>query len=455
MKELRTVEGIPSLSSPPNCKIRHLAKWTGQWFTRARLSGFCSPDKWSNENICRQLSVFNTQSTIQIGGRWNRNKGRVERPFLGIIAGLVVNGARILELAAAKDGRVTTRGDVQLLPPGSLLDRAAPLQRMQQTPASGFPGVMDDLIFSGAGSGCAADDEDEECTPIYEPGSVQLGNTSKIEMSKPKHHKENIQERPSCDDEEDCEEGSGEPVTTEEIFVTSATATLASSPGCNSKLTQVGNCSTRLNLATSSSATIKSTSTFNEPSVAYTTGREYTTSHISTQTSPGSPSTSTRDIVTDSVQYNVSTTDLETSHASSVVTQRSTTVTTQTTTTEMTDPPPPPPPPMYPPMPTPPKNNNNKRITSEAAENAALIIGIIAAALIAIVLIILIILKFKNRPETSYKVDETKTFCQDPNAALLGAAGSGQPFNGPLKNGANGSKANKKRELIDIKEWYV
>lgn len=49
-------------------------------------------------------------------------------------------------------------------------------------------------------------------------------------------------------------------------------------------------------------------------SAAYTTGREYTTSHISTQTSPGSPSTSTRDIVTDSVQYNVSTTDLETSH---------------------------------------------------------------------------------------------------------------------------------------------
>lgn len=127
----------------------------------------------------------------------------------------------------------------------------------------------------------------------------------------------------------------------------------------------------------------------------------------------------------------------------------------QTPTTEMTDPPPRQPPPMFPPMPTPPKNNNNKRITSEAAENAALIIGIIAAALIAIVLIILIILKFKNRPETSYKVDETKTFCQDPNAALLGAAGSGQPFNGPLKNGANGSKTNKKRELIDIKEWYV
>ncbi|KYN37130.1 Neurexin-2-beta [Trachymyrmex septentrionalis] len=387
---------------------------------------YCLLDRHLDEDIdtlkkSHQLTVFNSQSTIQVGGRWNRSKGRVERPFLGVIAGLVVNGARILELAAAKDGKVATRGDVQLLPAGSLLDRAPPLQRMQQTPASGFPGVMDDLIFSGAGSGCAGDDEDEECTPIYESGSddiitpVYVAPTRLPTTLRPKH-KENIQERPTCDDEEDCEEGSGDSRTTEEIFVTSAT---------------------------------------DISSVTYTTPREYSTSHISTQTTSPSSTTLGRDVVTVSVQYNVSTTDLETSHSSSVVTHRSTTVTTQTTTTEMTEPPPPPPPPVYPPMPTPPKNNNNKRITSEAAENAALIIGIIAAALIAIVLIILIILKFKNRPETSYKVDETKTFCQDPNAALLGAAGSGQPFNGSLKNGANGSKSSKKRELIDIKEWYV
>lgn len=100
-------------------------------------------------------------------------------------------------------------------------------------------------------------------------------------------------------------------------------------------------------------------------------------------------------------------------------------------------------------------NNNNKRITSETAENAALIIGIIAGALIAIVLIILIILKFKSRPEANYKVDENKTFCQDPNAALLGAAGTNQPYNGALKNGANVNRNGKKREVKDIKEWYV
>lgn len=79
-----------------------------------------------------QLTVFNSQSVIQVGGKWNKSKGKIEKPFLGVIAGLVVNGARILELTAAKDGRVTTRGDVQLLPAGSLIDRAAPLQRMQQ-----------------------------------------------------------------------------------------------------------------------------------------------------------------------------------------------------------------------------------------------------------------------------------------------------------------------------------
>ena len=39
-----------------------------------------------------------------------------------------------------------------------------------QTPASGYPGVMDDLSISGAGSGCNADDEDE-CAPAFENGS--------------------------------------------------------------------------------------------------------------------------------------------------------------------------------------------------------------------------------------------------------------------------------------------
>lgn len=81
-----------------------------------------------------QLTVFNSQSMIQVGGRWNRSKGRVERPFMGVISGLVVNGARIFDSVASSPDKIviTIRGDVQPLPPGSLVDRTSPLQRMQQ-----------------------------------------------------------------------------------------------------------------------------------------------------------------------------------------------------------------------------------------------------------------------------------------------------------------------------------
>ena len=60
---------------------------------------------------------------------------------------------------------------------------------------------------------------DDLITPVY------VAPTRSPATFKPKgfNNKDNIQIRPSCDDEEDCEEGSGDPGTTEEIFVTSAT----------------------------------------------------------------------------------------------------------------------------------------------------------------------------------------------------------------------------------------
>lgn len=39
-------------------------------------------------------------------------KQRIERPFGGVMAGLVFNGLRILDLAFEKDRRTETRGDV-------------------------------------------------------------------------------------------------------------------------------------------------------------------------------------------------------------------------------------------------------------------------------------------------------------------------------------------------------
>lgn len=75
--------------------------------------------------------MFNTQAQIQIGGKWNRAKQKVERAFGGVMSGLVLNGLRLLDLAAEHDPRTEIRGDVTLLT--GIRDRLhEPLQRMQQ-----------------------------------------------------------------------------------------------------------------------------------------------------------------------------------------------------------------------------------------------------------------------------------------------------------------------------------
>lgn len=62
-----------------------------------------------------QLSVFNTQGKVLIGGKWDPSSHAIERPFSGVMSGLVFNGQRILDLAAEKDARITAIGDVQLM----------------------------------------------------------------------------------------------------------------------------------------------------------------------------------------------------------------------------------------------------------------------------------------------------------------------------------------------------
>lgn len=118
----------------------------------------------------------------------------------------------------------------------------------------------------------------------------------------------------------------------------------------------------------------------------------------------------------------------------------------------------PPPPQLLPPSPSPyypgyPPKTNRPHISSRAAENTAIVIGIIAGTMIAIIIIILLVLKFKNRSDGVYKVDESKTYhasAQGQSAALLATQSPPTPqaINGNVKNG-------KKREIKDIKEWYV
>jgi neurexin len=76
---------------------------------------------------------------------------------------------------------------------------------------------MDDLIFSGAGSGCRGDDEDE-CTPPFESGSGDDLITP-VYIPPTKQPAEKQSKKPeagekTCDDE-DCLHGSGSGETTE------------------------------------------------------------------------------------------------------------------------------------------------------------------------------------------------------------------------------------------------
>jgi leucine-rich repeat transmembrane neuronal protein 1/2 len=69
----------------------------------------------------KQMAIFDTLSKIQIGSRSGAKDlpppaSRSPNPFRGIISGLTFNGMMILDLAAEGDERITTAGDVVLVP---------------------------------------------------------------------------------------------------------------------------------------------------------------------------------------------------------------------------------------------------------------------------------------------------------------------------------------------------
>lgn len=183
----------------------------------------------------KQLSVFNSQAKIQVGGKKNPLKGIIERPFKGTLAGLSFNGLRVLDLVAEHDSRVTVEGNVAVRVsmasligpkmarlaehhPGNLMavsGSETPLPQMQRTPAIAGIG-KDELVFSG--SGCGAED-DEDCSSPLETGSGDDLITPVYIPPTPKPRKPTTSPAPvartpktpggPCDeDDEDCQEGS-------------------------------------------------------------------------------------------------------------------------------------------------------------------------------------------------------------------------------------------------------
>ena len=153
-----------------------------------------------------QLTVFNSQSVIQLGGRWNPTLTRVERPFAGVMAGLVYNGLRPLDVAAdatslegkrrkqagasSKEskgrGRAKIQGAVRVLDaiPFDYKERHPKLFRhrthgMQRTNAGSRvpePGIGDDLIYGRTRCGDPDDDRyyDPQCFTFEGSGKAIL-----------------------------------------------------------------------------------------------------------------------------------------------------------------------------------------------------------------------------------------------------------------------------------------
>ncbi|XP_035999027.1 neurexin 2a isoform X6 [Fundulus heteroclitus] len=143
-------------------------------------------DEWINDKG-RQLTIFNSQAAIKIGGS---DKGR---PFQGQISGLYYNGLQVLKLAAENDPSVQVEGNLRLVgdslsalttdttsvTPLAVSDMSTTIMettttmattttRRQRSPSLresiSKPQSSDDILVASAE--CPSDDEDlEECEP--------------------------------------------------------------------------------------------------------------------------------------------------------------------------------------------------------------------------------------------------------------------------------------------------
>ncbi|XP_065098374.1 neurexin 1a isoform X19 [Paramisgurnus dabryanus] len=127
----------------------------------------------------RQLTIFNSQTTIKIGG-WEKGS----RPFQGQLSGLYYNGLKVLNMAAEGDPNVRVEGSARLvgdMPSSSITPQSSAsatgnrsetspsITDMTTTTASNRQGKqtttpLDDLLVASAE--CPSDDEDiDPCDP--------------------------------------------------------------------------------------------------------------------------------------------------------------------------------------------------------------------------------------------------------------------------------------------------
>uniref|UniRef100_A0A4W6E519 Neurexin 1b n=1 Tax=Lates calcarifer TaxID=8187 RepID=A0A4W6E519_LATCA len=119
----------------------------------------------------RQLTIFNSQTTIQIGG-WERDQSR---SFQGQLSGLYYNGLKVFNMAAEGDPNIKIQGSVRLSSTTAnrsetstsimeITTTTASSRRVKQTTPREPQQTTDDLLVASAE--CPSDDEDiDPCEP--------------------------------------------------------------------------------------------------------------------------------------------------------------------------------------------------------------------------------------------------------------------------------------------------
>ncbi|XP_050354318.1 neurexin-1 isoform X4 [Nymphalis io] len=433
----------------------------------------------------QQSSIFNGMSRVVVGGG-----GGGARSFRGVVAGLVLNGARVLDRAAAADPAAALRGDVRRA--AAPLDRD--INRMQQTPPSGYggPGVLDELVYSGAGSGCRDDDEDacvlpdagsgdDLITPVYVPSTRRPPS---------KLHKGDISGKlmKPCDDE-DCIEGSG--ASGEEITEPEHPVTTSGASSTHAMTSPTAPISTEHVDKSLSGSTASGTDTTGTTKSDQSTLPDHDNMHagtLDTATTPEKGTTPTDDrshsglftpTMTGTGKHTESTRTTEDDHRIPDYEDHKNEIETRSPTYEIEEQ-------DRGPRIHPDYNGYEHEITTKwyhpkttdsrvvppESEFFATIVGIVASVLIAIILIAIIVLKLLFRLDPSYKVTEDKNYQQSASAALLGnqahssyqtassAAGAGGASRSlqPLALQRNGSTPLGPPQPVKrdgIKEWYV
>ncbi|XP_061384617.1 neurexin 1 isoform X3 [Danaus plexippus] len=428
----------------------------------------------------QQSTIFNSMSRVTVGG----GSGGA-RSFAGVVAGLVVNGARVLDRAAAADPAAALRGDVRRA--AGPLDRD--LNRMQQTPPSGYggPGAPDELVYSGAGSGCRDDDEDACVLPDAGSGDDLITPVYVPSTRRPpaKMHKGDVSGKlmKPCDDE-DCIEGSGSggddvtepehPSTTKIIEYPKQKTSGSSTHAMTSPTAAVSTDHDRSVGSTGSEGSTEMTRRTDPETEHPTTIHDHDNMHAGTldtaTTDKGTTPTDNR--IDDRTHTFTHTTDHEPTyehtdyetHTDSRPTHdgnERNRISDYNNEPEITTK-------WYHPKTT------DNRVVPPESEFFATIVGIVASVLIAIILIVIIILKLLFRLDPSYKVTEDKSYQQSASAALLGnqahsgyqAASGMNGGGGSNGSGGNGGGARSLQPLPlnrapqpvkrdGIKEWYV